>query len=222
MLRVGGEDGPWEGDDDGWRVYNHPGVTAGHDTGLIAAGGQGLGTLCLAGVGACQLVGSHHLAVVGECLQFICRIRKKPKPTTMHLVTDTSKLGSKRSLDRDNLDKDNSRAPFLVSATFYLACMYLSFLICCFKLALFASFPLGEKNPPLSLCAASKTDIYSKSSQSLVIFPGDKFELVPTASLFLPHAASQGSDYSLNFTDGVQGSEGEKKKSGFSIDSSVE
>lgn len=128
----------------------------------------------------------------------------------MYLVIVTSKLGSKKPLDRVTLDKDSSWAPFLVSTTFYLACIYLSFLICCFKLALFTSFPLGVKILPFPLYAAFKTDICSKASQSFVILPGDKFELVPTASLFLPHAASQGSAYSLHFTGGVQGSK-EKK-----------
>lgn len=91
LLRVGGEDGPWEGDNDGWRVYNHPGVPAGHDAGLIAAGGQGLGTLCLAGVGARQLVRSHGPAVGEEGLQFMYGIRKKthqnpPKTCTWLLI----------------------------------------------------------------------------------------------------------------------------------------
>lgn len=154
LLRVGGEDGPRECDNDGWWVDNHPGVTAGHHAGLVAAGGQGLGTLCLAGVGACQLVGSHRLAVAGECLQFVCRIKKKQKKgkkkkATMHLVIATCKLGCKRSLDRDKSNKDSSWTPLLVSAPFYLASTHLSFWICCFKLALFPFLPLGAKILPV-------------------------------------------------------------------------
>lgn len=124
----------------------------------------------------------------------------------MHLVIETSQLDCKRYLDRDNLDKDSSLAPFFVSATFYLVCIYLSFLFFCFKLALFCF--CGSKIPPLSLHATSKTDICSKVSLLFVIFPGDKFELVPTASLFLPHMASQGSAQSLHFTDGLQEGKG--------------
>ena len=108
MLWVGGEDGPWEGDDDGRWVNDDPGVTAGDYAGLVAAAGQRLGAFGLAGVGASQLVGSHHPAVARVSCKLIAELDKGKKNVSAVIaiffpacsVIDASKLGSKRTLDR--------------------------------------------------------------------------------------------------------------------------
>lgn len=111
-----------------------------------------------------------------------------------------------RDLKRDNFNKENSIAPLPSSTTFYLVCIYLSFLICCFNRA--PSSSSRSENLALFLCDNSKPHVCSKSSPSLAVFPGDALGLVTAASLLLPRAASQGSAYILCFTErGAKGGE---------------
>lgn len=68
ILRVGGEDGSWEGDDHRRRVDDDAGVRAGNNAGLIAGGGAGLGAFHVARsstwLSAHSFLTGHRLAVL--------------------------------------------------------------------------------------------------------------------------------------------------------------